>query len=146
MRLKIETSVKQDYKSVWNGFDETLFLKLSPPFPPVKLIRFDGSIKGDRVILELNFFLFKQEWESEITDNGELENEIYFIDEGIRLPFFLKSWKHKHRIIKSGEGSIISDEIEFTAPIPGMELALYPTMWQQFNYRKPIYQSFFDIK
>jgi len=144
MKLKIQTLVEQDLDTVWNGFTEELFLKLSPPFPPVNLLRFDGSIKGDKVILELNFILFKQVWESLITDNGSTEEEIFFIDKGIKLPFFLKTWNHRHRLIKAEEGTIIADEIEFTAPIPGMELLLYPTLWLQFAYRKPIYKSFFS--
>jgi ligand-binding SRPBCC domain-containing protein len=144
MRLKIQTLVAQDLKSVWKGFDEDLFLKLSPPFPPVKLLQFDGSLKGDKVTLQLNFILFKQVWESLITDNGETENEIFFVDKGIKLPFFLKTWHHRHRLIKADKGTIIADEIEFTAPIPGMELLLYPTLWLQFAYRKPIYKAFFS--
>lgn len=143
MKLKITTPVKQDYRSVWNRFDQKLFKNLNPPFPPVKLLRFDGSEKGDRVILELNFIVFKQEWESLIIDNQKSESEIYFIDKGVKLPFFLKSWQHKHRIIKSGTGSIISDEITFEAPSPLMSILLYPVLWLQFLYRKPVYQSYF---
>ena len=143
MKLIIKTKVEQDIQSVWQGFNEKLFIKLSPPFPPVKLLRFDGSLKGDKVALELNFLLFKQVWESLITEQNENKEEIYFVDKGVQLPFFLKKWKHKHRIIKDGEGSIIADEIEFSAPIPGMELLLYPTLWLQFAYRKPIYKKVF---
>ncbi len=143
MKLIIKTKVAKDIQSVWQGFDETLFTKLSPPFPPVKLLRFDGSLKGDKVALELNFLFFKQVWESLITDQNESEKEIYFVDEGMKLPFFLKKWTHKHRIIKDGNGSIIADEIEFEAPLPGMSLLLYPTLWLQFAYRKPIYQNIF---
>ncbi|UZR93500.1 SRPBCC family protein [Chondrinema litorale] len=143
MKLKITTLVKQDYLAVWDRFDEKLFKNLNPPFPPVKLLRFDGSEKGDRVILELNFIVFKQEWESSIIENQKSEQEIYFIDKGVRLPFFLKSWQHKHRIIKSDKGAIISDEITYSAPSHLMTLLLYPVLWLQFIYRKPVYQTFF---
>ncbi|MCH7413129.1 hypothetical protein MM213_06520 [Belliella sp. R4-6] len=143
MDINIETKVEQDYLKVKEGFDETLFKKLSPPFPPVKLLRFDGSSKGDLVTLELNFIFFKQKWTSEITEDRTDEQEFYFIDEGTVLPFFLKSWRHKHRIIKSGEGSIIRDEISYSGPFGLMTLLLYPALYLQFLYRKPIYKKLF---
>lgn len=143
MKINIETPVKQDYLSVKAGFNETLFSKLSPPFPPVKLLRFDGSAKGDIVTLELDFLFFKQKWTSEITDDQTNENEFYFIDEGTELPFFLKTWQHKHRIIKSDTGSVIRDEITYQGPFGIMTLLLYPALYLQFLYRKPIYKKIF---
>ncbi|AFL83633.1 hypothetical protein Belba_0991 [Belliella baltica DSM 15883] len=143
MKIIIETSVEQDYLQVKSGFDQTLFSKLSPPFPPVKLLRFDGSAKGDVVTLELNFLFFKQKWTSEITDDQTNDKEFYFIDEGVELPFFLKSWQHKHRIIKNGTGSIIRDEITYQGPLGIMTLLLYPAIYLQFLYRKPIYKKIF---
>ena len=143
MKITIETPVEQDYLSVKAGFDETLFSKLSPPFPPVKLLRFDGSAKGDIVTLELNFIFFKQKWTSEITDDQTDEREFYFIDEGIELPFFLKTWRHKHRIIKNDTGSVIRDEITYQGPLGLMTLLLYPALYLQFLYRKPIYKKIF---
>lgn len=146
MKILISTPVEQDYLSVKEGFNENLFLQLSPPFPPVRLLRFDGSAKGDTVILELNFLLFKQNWVSEITDDQTNENEFYFIDEGVELPFFLKKWKHKHRIIRAGNQSIIRDEIEYQGPFGLMTLLLYPALLLQFLYRKPIYKKIFRIR
>lgn len=146
MKIIISTRIEQDYLSVKEGFNEKLFLQLSPPFPPVGLLRFDGCAKGDIVILELNFLLFKQKWVSEITDDKTNKSEFYFTDEGVELPFFLKKWKHKHRIIKAGNQSIIRDEIEYQAPFVLMTLLLYPALLLQFLYRKPIYKKTFRIK
>ncbi|PZX54542.1 ligand-binding SRPBCC domain-containing protein [Algoriphagus ratkowskyi] len=146
MKINLSTQVNQDYLSVKNGFDETLFTKLSPPFPPVKLARFDGSEVGDLVSLELNFLLFKQLWTSEITQSQTDEKEYFFVDEGIKLPFFLKKWRHKHRIIKEGNETIIRDEVEFSAPFGLATLLLYPAIYLQFLYRKPIYRRIFSIK
>jgi ligand-binding SRPBCC domain-containing protein len=144
MKLTIESPVQQDYLSVKEGFNEALFKRLSPPFPPVKLLRFDGSKKGDMVSLELNFIFFKQKWTSEITEDQTNEEEFYFIDRGVVLPFFLKKWTHKHRIIKKGEGSIIRDEIEYEGPNKLLTFLLYPAMLGQFFYRKPIYKKVFS--
>lgn len=143
MKIQLETPVEQGHLDVKSGFNESLFKKLSPPFPPVKLLRFDGSSKGDLVTLELDFIFFKQKWTSEITEDSTTDLEFFFVDRGMELPFFLKKWTHKHRVISSGIGSVIRDEIEFEAPFGLMSLLLYPVLWLQFAYRKPIYQKLF---
>ncbi len=144
MNIRLQTSVNQSAKEVWTGFNKDLFLKLSPPFPKVRLLQFDGSIKGDRVGLELNFGIFKQKWISDITDNGENDKEIYFVDQGTVLPFFLKKWKHRHILLKKDTGSDIIDEIYFTTGYLLTDLLMYPGLYLQFLYRKPIYRKFFS--
>lgn len=146
MKLRIQTHVSQPYQVVWQGFNEELFRKLSPPFPPVRVVRFDGCLAGDMVVLELNFLLFKQQWISCITEQQSSESEIYFVDEGTKLPFFLRFWRHRHRIIhQEAGGTIISDEIEFKTPLWITDYLMYPLLWAQFAYRKPIYKKAFAL-
>lgn len=144
MKLKITTAVNQSASEVWKGFNESLFVKLAPPFPKVKLLQFDGSQKGDRVGLELNFVLFKQKWLSDIIDNGEDEEKIFFIDKGVELPFFLKTWQHKHILEKRKKGSTIVDDIEFSTGTIFTDLLMYPALYLQFLYRKPVYKKEFN--
>ncbi|AXE19810.1 hypothetical protein DR864_19715 [Runella rosea] len=144
MKLILRTPVQQSYLQVWKGFDETLFRRLSPPFPPVRVVRFDGCLKGNTVELELNFFLFKQLWTSKITEQQGNAEEVFFIDEGVKLPFFLSYWRHRHRIIKDGEHTIIADEIEFRTPSVLTDYLFYPLLYGQFLYRKPIYRKVFS--
>ena len=146
MKLRIQTHVSQPYQVVWQGFNEELFRRLSPPFPPVRVARFDGCLAGDMVVLELNFFLFKQQWISRITEQQSSESEIYFVDEGTKLPFFLRFWRHRHRIIhEEAGGTIIADEIEFRTPLWVIDYLMYPLLWAQFAYRKPIYKKAFAL-
>lgn len=143
MRISISTAVNQSVKKVFEGFNEALFLKLSPPFPPVKLLRFDGCRKNDEVHLQLSFIFFSQQWISLITEYENNINEIYFIDEGISLPFFLKSWKHKH-LIKAHENTTqIIDDIEFSTGTVVTDILFYPLLYLQFLYRKPVYEKLF---
>lgn len=147
MKINIETSVNQSVAQVWEQFDDKLLMQLSPPFPPVRLISFGQKI-GEKVTLELNFFIKRQLWVSKITDSYLTADEAYFIDEGEQLPFFLSYWKHKHRIVKNetspdGSGSIIIDEIEFRTPTILTDYIFYPILYLQFLYRKPIYRKFF---
>jgi ligand-binding SRPBCC domain-containing protein len=143
MRINIKTKVEQDYLEVKEGFNKDLFLKLNPPFPPVKLLRFDGCGRGDKVSLELNFIFFKQKWTSIITSDRTDETEFYFVDEGKQLPFFLRFWKHKHRVLRLDSGAMIIDEINFSARLKIMSPLLYPVLYAQFWYRKPIYKKMF---
>jgi ligand-binding SRPBCC domain-containing protein len=143
MNFQIRTAVGQDYRQVWQGFDQDLFGALAPPFPPVRLLRFDGSLRGDQVHLELNFLLFRQRWVSLITDQGEGPDEIYFVDEGTTLPFFLRSWRHRHRILRAGAGAVIIDDVTFASPAWLPSFLLFPALYLQFLYRKPIYQRLF---
>lgn len=143
MNILIRTPVGQDYRQVWQGFNRDLFSALAPPFPPVRLLRFDGSLQGDEVHLELNFIFFRQKWTSLIIDQRESPAEIYFVDQGIALPFFLKSWHHRHRIVREGAGSVIIDDITFQSPFWLLDFLLFPTLYLQFLYRKPIYRRLF---
>jgi ligand-binding SRPBCC domain-containing protein len=142
MKIKIQTLVHQPYQEVFKRFDKELFLKLAPPFPPIKLLRFDGCQKGDWVKVQLNFIFFKQNWESYITENEQNESEIYFVDEGKKLPFFLRYWHHKHLIVCQNEQqSWIIDDITYHSPFKLLDYLLYPMMYLQFVYRKPIYRK-----
>jgi ligand-binding SRPBCC domain-containing protein len=143
MRIQIETPVQPPPEVVWAGFSRDLFEQLSPPFPPVELIRYDGSQPGDRVQVRLNFLLFKQDWISRITEQRTTDAEIYFIDEGEKLPFFLRYWRHRHRLVRDGAGTRLIDDIEYRTPSLLTDLLFYPILWGQFWYRRPIYRRVF---
>ncbi len=144
MKLVLKTNVKQTPKQVWAGFNQALFEKLAPPFPRIRLLRFDGSTTGCTVAVELNFILFRQTWQSEITEHGENEDEIWFVDQGSQLPFFLKFWRHRHRLLRTETGTQIVDDIEYRTGSLLMDYMMYPLMWAQFAYRGPIYRRAFN--
>jgi ligand-binding SRPBCC domain-containing protein len=109
-------------------------------------VTFTGSKKGDKVHLR---FLspIKAEWISEITEDGENEKEAYFIDEGVKLPFPLSSWKHKHVVRKITENSsYIIDDMTFEGINSFFTLFLYPALYIAFYPRKSIYKSYFKAK
>jgi ligand-binding SRPBCC domain-containing protein len=144
LRIRIVTRVSQPLAAVWKGFDQSLFKALAPPFPPVRVLRFDGCAKGDIVSLELNFILGKTQWTSLITDSKEASEECFFIDEGTKLPPFLAYWRHKHLMQAApGGGTLIIDDIQFAAPFGLLSYVMYPALWLQFLYRKPIYKRLF---
>jgi ligand-binding SRPBCC domain-containing protein len=140
LRLTIQTRIPLSAEEALSRFDKSLFLALNPPFPPVQVIRFDGCKKGDEVELELNFLVFRQRWVSIITEDYNNTNEIGFVDEGTKLPFFLSYWQHRHRILKRGSTSMVLDDITFSGGGVVLSLLLYPLLYLQFLYRIPIYK------
>ncbi len=143
MHFIIQTRVEQNYQTVFNGFTKDLFMALKPPLMPLKLLRFDGCKKGDEVHVELMWGL---KWTSLITSRALGTKEIFFIDEGLQLPFFLKSWQHQHRIINlenDNGGALIVDDITYQTPFFWLDYLLYPIMYLQFYYRKPVYKRYF---
>jgi len=143
MRILISTKVELDYKTVYSRFDVNLFKKLKPPLVGLYVKRFDGCNKGDEVHIEINTLGIKQPWNALITENAGNEQEIVFVDEGIVLPNFIKTWKHTHRIVKNGSSSIIIDDIKYKTPNILLDFISYPVMYLQFFYRKPVYKSYF---
>ncbi len=143
MRIQIKTKVGATLEKVKKGFTKDLFLSLNPPFPPVKLKQFDGCKTGDKVVLELNFLLFKQKWISDIIDDHQDKDSWHFIDVGVELPFFLKKWKHHHGVKKASSGSVIIDDITFSTGMIITDVLMYPLLYGQFLYRKPIYKKIF---
>lgn len=141
MNIKISTQVGASLKKVQEGFTQELFLSLNPPFPPVKLLQFDGCKEGDHVALELNFILFKQQWISDIVEDDEDDNSWFFVDKGVQLPFFLRKWEHKHIVEKHEEASLIIDDISFSTGFLLTDVLIYPLLYAQFLYRKPIYKK-----
>lgn len=143
MNIKIATKVSKDYETVYKGFTRELLEKLTPPVINFELVKFEGSKKGDDIHILLNILGLEQLWITHITEEGHDLEEIYFVDESSKTPFFLKSWRHKHRILNTKKGSEIIDEITYKTPFVLLDYLIYPIMYTQFYYRKHIYKKEF---
>ncbi len=141
MRIYLKTTVSADFQSVINNYDRKLFDALKPPLMPLKLIRYDGEKTGDEIHLALGF---GQKWISVITDNGATEKEWFFVDEGKVLPWPLRYWKHKHKVLKTdNEITTLIDDISFGTGSSLLDTFIYPFLYLQFAMRKPAYKKFF---
>jgi len=138
MRIKLKSTVACDLETVHRKFDGELFNYLLPP--GAKLIHFGGSTKGDIVHLKLPV---AREWISEITENGKSENSYYFIDEGKKLPFPLKTWRHKHVLKASGQYTIVEDDMSFSSGNAFFDVLIYPVLLLSFLPRIWQYKSYF---
>jgi len=141
--FEVSTTVQASVENIRQKFTADLFKELNPPFPPVKLLRFGGNEPGAEVELEMNFLLFKQRWLSHISAAELSENKWFFIDEGVKLPFFLVSWKHVHLVEQSGRGSKITDRISLGGPAWLPDFLLVFLFKGLMTYRKPVYRRIF---
>jgi ligand-binding SRPBCC domain-containing protein len=62
------------------------------------------------------------------------------------LPFFLSYWQHTHRIRRQGEHTAITDDIQFKTPFLLFDFLMYPVLYAQFLYRKPVYKRLFGSR
>ena len=138
MNITLRSKVNGDFMSIYNRFDHHLFKYLLPP--GAHLIEFGGSRKGDVVHLKLPL---AGEWISEITENGATADSCYFIDEGRKLPFPIKKWKHKHVIQGAGKNTIIEDRMNFTTGNILFDILFYPVLLFAFLPRIWQYKSYF---
>ncbi len=105
-----------------------------PVFPPIELLKFEGMSPGMQVILEINLLGKKQKWISEIKEFQQTEQEIFFVDEGLQLPFPFKDWHHKHRLIRKGNETIVRDEMSWNLST-NLVLPFLPAIKQGFRQR-----------
>ncbi len=146
LSYSISTPIQAPISHVKKLFTADLLLKLSPPFPKVALQRFDGCKKEDTVILIINLIFLKVTWSSLIIEDQETEDEWYFIDQGVIMPFGLQFWQHKHRVKKIDHKSCeIIDEISFDAQNSFLNYLLFPFLWGMIFYRKPFYKKYLSL-
>ncbi|MCP2043032.1 hypothetical protein [Pontibacter sp. HSC-36F09] len=143
MLLHLKTAVEQDFRSVFHAFDEQLFRKLAPPYPRLKLLRFDGSESGDVVEVELQTGIKSFRWTSLITEREITDTAAWFVDEGQEVPPPLRKWRHKHLVTQHGSGALIHDIIDYSTGYKALDAMLYPLMLAAFGLRKPIYKKLF---
>ncbi|MEO1515822.1 MAG: hypothetical protein AAFV95_12445 [Bacteroidota bacterium] len=143
MNVRLETEVDGNYKDVMARFDLDLFKALAPKVPPMEIVEFTGSKKGDRVHIRFTSPV-QTEWISLITEDGTTDSEAYFVDEGHTLPPGLSYWRHKHIVEKVSENrSRIVDDITFKGSNFILSLLMYPAIYLGFYPRKKIYRQYF---
>ncbi len=145
MHVTLRTTVGQPPAQVLAGFTRALFVALAPPFPRLRVLRFDGCRTGDQVEIELDTLVKRLPWTSLIVEDGvRPDGTLFFIDEGQVLPPPLRYWRHRH-LIEPGPsgGSVVVDALEYRTASRLLDALLYPAMWAQFAWRRPIYRRWF---
>ncbi|MCB9684724.1 MAG: TIGR01777 family protein [Alphaproteobacteria bacterium] len=90
------------------------FERLNPPWDPVRVLSRSGEglDAGQRLELEARFGPVPVRW---VTVHTACERPGGFVDEQESGPF--ASWRHEHRFLAEGEGSVLEDHIRWEAPL-----------------------------
>lgn len=142
-KIVVTTRVVGNRFEVFRNFNEDLFRYLKPPRFLAEINRYDGTYEG--AIVEVQFrFPFQALMQVRISDfNEELTR---FTDQGVILPFGLRSWTHHHQVlddVSSPHHAIIRDEIHYRSINPLTDILFYPLLFMQFYLRKPAYRTYF---
>ncbi len=144
MNVILKSPVKGNYKTVMAAFDRNLFEALKPPQGEMEIVEFTGSKKGDKVHMQF-ISPVKAEWISDIVEDGISEKQAWFKDVGVKLPWPLATWTHRHIVEKVDENnSVIIDDMTFTGTNPLLSLLLYPAIFLGFYPRKKVYREYFN--
>ena len=92
------------------------FQRLTPPWLPITLERFEGIRDGQRAVIRLGYGPASIRWIAEHFDYVEGEQ---FCDRQVRGPF--KRWTHVHRMEPDGpDASTLVDAIDYEMPLGGL--------------------------
>jgi ligand-binding SRPBCC domain-containing protein len=141
MNITLRSKVNGELTAIYKHFDADLFRYLLPP--GAQLIEFGGSKQGDKVHLKLPI---AGEWISEITEDGASEDLCYFIDEGRKLPFPIKEWRHKHILHRQGNNTIVEDNMNFSTGNIITDILFYPVLFLSFLPRVWQYKRYFKTR
>lgn len=137
--------MRAPYNAVVERFNADLFTALAPAFPPMQLHRHDAIAVGGEVHLSLGWSIFRQSWVSAIVAVEREKNRWYFIDEGVKLPFPLRQWRHMHAVIADGpQWTVIQDDIRFATGWKVLDIVLRPVFRLLFSQRKAKYVAYFE--
>lgn len=144
IRVIVQTEVGSKMHAVQAQFNQDLLKRLNPPFPLARIRKYEGEQPGADVWIELDFLLFRQLWKCKIVARTESDQFLSFIDAGEKLPFFLTSWEHEHRLeALPGGRTRITDKLAFTTPFWLPNWLAAPLFKGLMRYRQPIYKRVF---
>lgn len=144
MKIILKSKVKKDFRLVADGYNETLFRYLLPPFGLASLVRYDGQKPGDIVHIRFRIPLFN-DFKVVIRDVWTSPKEYRFVDRGLMMPFGMKFWQHTHRVVSLKERSTaLIDLIEYQTPWWLTDLLLFPLLFLFFLPRTWQYRRYYE--
>jgi ligand-binding SRPBCC domain-containing protein len=144
MRIELRSYVNAPFEKVAGDFGEDLFTFLLPPKFVAGLVAYEGSKPGSKVHIRFKLPL-PADWVSVIKSEEKTQQKYVFVDEGEKLPFGLKRWRHIHSIIRKEENTTeIIDDMNFTTGFKFFDLFVYPVLYLSFYPRKKLYKKYFE--
>lgn len=138
-RYVYTTTLSSDLEHVWLFFQSAENLVRITRFPLVSIDSDPTVAQGKNIKLKLNFILFRLKWLLKIK---EVEEKVFFIDEGLHVPFPFKKWQHIHSFSQKGNQTVMTDEIEFEAYLPAFIIRIL--LFGMFRDRGKVIQRYFE--
>ena len=86
---------------------------LTPPDPPVEVVRREGGIRPGAVVeLRIGRWPFRMTW---LARHAEFQQDRHFVDVQERGPF--AHWEHRHEFAPEGSGTRMTDRVTFSLPL-----------------------------
>lgn len=143
MKILLRTIVDCPFEQVAQNFDRELFEFLLPPHFVATLVNYEGSKPGDKIHLAFKI-PWKADWISVIMESKNGKGFYYFIDEGAKLPYGLKKWRHHHQLKQLTENQTeIMDDMHFSTSFWLLDLLAWPVLFVSFFPRKRLYRRYF---
>ncbi len=113
---------------------------LTPKFPPVRMVRRTGTGIEVGARIELRVVVFR--W---IAVHTAYEKNRLFVDEQVQGPF--AKWVHRHAFAAEGNGTRLTDRIEYELPGGAIVNALLgwavrPGLKDMFNHRHRVTRQY----
>jgi ligand-binding SRPBCC domain-containing protein len=143
--VQFSTSIPYPIADVTACFNQNLFSFLAPAFPRLKILRYDGQKKDDRIEIELDFGLWRSLWVAHIVRTWQTDDAWGFEDVGGPLPFPFTTWQHQHKLDKiSQTETLVTDFVGFRAGAWWRTLCFKWVVQGMLAGRGPQYKRYFS--
>jgi hypothetical protein len=147
--IRAEQFVPRPLEEVFDFFSKAENLQqLTPPWMNFHILSVEPNPvrKGTLIQYSLRWRMFPIRWTTEITD---WEPPRRFVDLQLRGPY--KLWRHEHRFTVEGNGTLISDEVQYELPFGvlgriGHAIKVKSDVEVIFAYRKKAVDRHFATK
>ncbi len=146
MIYKQKVTIKNvQYLEVVSEFQNLKFIKFLIKWQPVKIIKWNGIYNNDKAHFKF-WFLKWHNFKVVHQLYNFNEDQLSFEDKGTKLPLGLKSWNHKHKVVRAVNSVIITDNISFSHNYYFMGFILYPILIFPILLRRLLYKKYFRRK
>jgi ligand-binding SRPBCC domain-containing protein len=142
-KIFVRCRVHSTFQKVVDGFNRQLLESLSPDLMQLRILRYDGQKTGDCFTMQMGPPLLNIRWEGRVTAAGQTPATFWFEDEGLKLPFPLKAWRHRHVVRKAGDEAVIMDIVSYTTGNRILDILCFPFLKAMFRGRIKKYQRYF---
>ncbi len=102
---------------------------LTPPFAPARVVTLPPSLlPGSRAVLKVRV---GPVWVTWVAEHTRYEQGVLFEDTQVSGPF--RRWVHTHRMVPSGDGTLLRDELDLALPLAPLSWLAWPLVKLQLG-------------